>query len=67
MRRSETPAIRRPGMAAQIVEKLRNDAAESHLGFPERLFAWINGVSPALIDRGLSGKLATIKQHSPSS
>ena len=56
---SDSPA----GVAAQIVEKLRNDAAESHLGFPERLFAWINGVSPALIDRGLSGKLATIKHH----
>lgn len=56
---SDSPA----SVAAQIVEKLQNNAAESHLGFPERLFAWINGVSPSLIDRGLSEKLATIKRH----
>lgn len=56
---SDSPAR----VAAQIVGKLRNDVAESHLGFPERLFAWINGVSPALIDRGLNEKLAAIKRH----
>ena len=56
---SDSPA----SVAAQIVEKLQNNASESHLGFPERLFAWINGVAPSLIDRGLSEKLATIKHH----
>jgi len=56
---SDSPA----SVAAGIVRTLQNKAAESHLGFPERLFAWINGVSPSLIDRGLSGKLATIKHH----
>ncbi|MBK7766806.1 MAG: SDR family oxidoreductase [Sulfuritalea sp.] len=56
---SDSPAT----VAAWIVEKLRNDVAESHLGFPERLFAWINGVAPSLIDRGLGEKLATIKHH----
>jgi short-subunit dehydrogenase len=40
---------------------------EHHFGFPERFFAWLNGVAPSLIDRGLAGKLPTIKQHSPSS
>ena len=56
---SDSPA----SVAAQIVEKLRSNVAESHFGFPERLFAWINGVSSSLIDHGLSGKLATIKHH----
>jgi hypothetical protein len=36
---------------------------ERHFGFPERLFAWLNGVAPALIDQGLAGKLAIIKKH----
>jgi hypothetical protein len=30
------------------------------------LFAWINGFAPSLIDRGLAGKLAVIKQHAPT-
>ncbi|MBL8425083.1 MAG: SDR family oxidoreductase [Candidatus Accumulibacter phosphatis] len=54
-------------VARQIVRALRRGDGESHFGFPERLFAWINGFAPALIDRGLAGKLAIIKQHSSSS
>lgn len=53
-------------VAAQIVAVLRNSQSEAHLGFPERLFAWLNGVAPGLIDRGLAGKLAAIKQHASS-
>ena len=56
---SDSPA----SVAAQIVRQLETNGAESHLGFPEKLFAWLNGLSPALIDRGLSSKLATIKHH----
>ena len=56
---SDTPGA----AAAQIVAQLRANTAERHLGFPERIFAWLNGVAPSLIDRGLSGKLATIKHH----
>jgi short-subunit dehydrogenase len=50
-------------VAAQIIRVLRNGEPERHLGFPERLFAWLNGFAPALVDRGLAGKLAAIKQH----
>lgn len=53
-------------VARQVVRALRRGDSERHLGFPERLFAWINGFAPSLIDRGLAGKLAIIKQHSPS-
>ena len=53
-------------VARQIVAALRRGAGEQHFGFPERLFAWLNGFAPALIDRGLAGKLAIVKQHTPS-
>ena len=52
--------------ARQIVAALRRGDGERHLGFPERLFAWLNGVAPGLIDRGLAGKLAVIERHAPS-
>jgi short-subunit dehydrogenase len=50
-------------VARQIVAALRRGTGEHHFGFPERLFAWLNGFAPALIDRGLAGKLAIVKQH----
>lgn len=56
---SDTPQA----VATRIIAALRNGDRERHLGFPERLFAWLNGVAPSLVDRGLAGKLATIKQH----
>jgi short-subunit dehydrogenase len=49
--------------AARIVRLLETDGTEAVFGFPERLFAWLNGLAPSLIDRGLRGKLATIKLH----
>ncbi|HMW57429.1 MAG: SDR family oxidoreductase [Candidatus Accumulibacter phosphatis] len=54
-------------VARQVVRALRRGHGEHHFGFPERLFAWLNGVAPSLIDRGLAGKLAIIKQHGSSS
>lgn len=56
---SDNPA----DVAREIVRTLRNDGKERHIGFPERLFAWLNGVAPGLIDNGLSGKLPAIKRH----
>lgn len=50
-------------VARQITAMLRDGIPERHLGFPERLFAWLNGLAPTLIDRGLRGKLTTIKAH----
>lgn len=54
-------------VARQVIRALRRGGGEHHFGFPERLFAWLNGVAPLLIDRGLAGQLAIVKQHSPSS
>lgn len=56
---SDTP----DAVARHIVTALAQSSKELHIGFPERLFAWLNGVAPGLIDRGLAAKLATIKQH----
>ncbi|MEW6677832.1 MAG: SDR family oxidoreductase [Pseudomonadota bacterium] len=50
-------------VAAQIVATLKRGDRERHFGFPERLFAWLNGVVPGLIDQGLAGKIALIKKH----
>lgn len=54
-------------VARQVVAAIEGGRSEQHLGFPERLFAWLNGVAPALIDRGLAGKLAVIKKHATAS
>ncbi|THF61030.1 SDR family oxidoreductase [Pseudothauera rhizosphaerae] len=50
-------------VAAHVVDALRRGVAERHIGFPERLFARLNGLAPELVDRGLRGKLGVIKQH----
>lgn len=52
--------------AGRVVAALQRGDGERHFGFPERLFAWINGFAPSLIDRGVAGKLAVIKQHTPN-
>lgn len=60
---SDSPEV----VATSILTALAQDCNELHIGFPERLFAWLNGFAPALIDRGLAGKLPTIKQHASTS
>lgn len=50
-------------VAQRIVAALEREAPETHIGFPERLFARLNGLLPGLVDRGVRGKLATIKRH----
>ena len=53
-----------PDVAArQIAAALAAGRGESYLGFPERLFAWLNGCAPTLIDRALKPKLAIVKRH----
>lgn len=56
-----------PGrVAQQVVRVLENDTRERVIGSPERLFAWLNAAFPALVDRGLKDKLATIKRFAAS-
>lgn len=49
-------------VALRIVQGLRGRRYEHHLGFPERLYSWINGLNPRWIDRGVAAKLAAIKR-----
>jgi len=56
---SDSPQV----AARQIVAALAAGRGETYLGFPERLFAWLNGCAPALIDRALKPKLAIVKRH----
>ncbi len=56
---SDSPEV----AARQIVAALQGGRGESHLGFPECLFAWLNGCAPALIDQALKAKLAVVKRH----
>lgn len=51
--------------ARQIVVAMRRGGGENHFGFPERLFAWLNGCAPALIDQALKAKLTIVKKHAP--
>ncbi len=43
-------------VAEQILTTIRHNRAERHLGFPERLFARLNGILPRMIDRGLAAQ-----------
>lgn len=57
--RSDSPGE----VARRIVAALKHNDPELHIGFPERLFAWINGFAPRLVDRGLVSKLPIVKLH----
>lgn len=57
--RQDTPA----DVARAVVSALEDGAGERHIGFPEKLFAWLNGLAPSWIDRGLAAKLPVIRQH----
>jgi short-subunit dehydrogenase len=53
-------------VARQVLLALVLGHGEHHFGFPEKIFAWLNGIAPSLIDRALAGKLPIIKRLSPA-
>jgi short-subunit dehydrogenase len=54
-------------VAAAILCVLRDERRELLLGAPERLFATLNALLPALVDRSLRRQLAVVRRHaSPS-
>jgi short-subunit dehydrogenase len=55
----DTPAT----VAAAIVGALRDERRELLLGSPERLFAKLNALFPALVDRSLRRQLGVIRRH----
>ncbi|OIN94403.1 MAG: short chain dehydrogenase [Comamonadaceae bacterium CG1_02_60_18] len=50
-------------VATRLLQALAQDRKEVHIGFPERLFAWLNGFAPGLIDHGVAKQLRTIELH----
>jgi short-subunit dehydrogenase len=56
----------RPERVAQaLLRFLESRSPERRIGFPERLYVWINRVAPALNERGLRAQLGTIRRHLP--
>lgn len=58
-----TPVDAPERVARQLLDAIVAGRARQQLGWPEKLFARINGVLPTLVDRGLRGKLAAIRRH----
>lgn len=50
-------------VAAQLLAAIRRGDRRRQLGWPEKLFARLNGAFPALIDRALRGQLPAVRRH----
>ncbi|MFY2762586.1 SDR family oxidoreductase [Arenimonas sp. MALMAid1274] len=50
-------------VAAKLVAAIRRGDRRRQLGWPEKLFARINGLFPALIDRALRAQLPEVRRH----
>jgi short-subunit dehydrogenase len=50
-------------VAAQLLAAIERGDRRRQLGWPERLFARLNGALPALVDRALAAQLPIIRRH----
>jgi hypothetical protein len=50
-------------VALSLRAALQGGRGESHFGFPERRFAWLNACAPALIELALKARLAIVERH----
>jgi short-subunit dehydrogenase len=50
-------------VAARLLADIARGTRRRQLGWPERLFARLNGLLPELVDRALAGQLPTIRAH----
>jgi hypothetical protein len=50
-------------VAGQLVRAIERGDLRRQLGWPEKLFARLNGALPALVDRSLRAQLAIIRRH----
>jgi short-subunit dehydrogenase len=48
-------------VAEQLIKQLKSKQLRRFLGWPERIFVRLNGLFPALVDRGLKSKLTLIE------
>ena len=53
-----------PDVVAQALLRFLDDGTwERRLGFPERLYVWLNHLVPSLNDRAIRGQLGVIRKH----
>jgi short-subunit dehydrogenase len=50
-------------VARQLMAAIERGDRRRQLGFPEKLFARVNGALPALVDRALAGNLPIVQRH----
>jgi short-subunit dehydrogenase len=50
-------------VADQLVRFLGRRSWDRKLGFPERLYVWLNGLAPAINDQALRKRLTVIRRH----
>jgi short-subunit dehydrogenase len=50
-------------VARAIVRAIERDRSEAYLGFPEILFARINGILPGLVDRALNKQVPALVDY----
>jgi short-subunit dehydrogenase len=53
-------------VAAQLVAAIASGRRRLQIGWPEKLFARINGVLPGLVDRNLAAQLTIVRRHARS-
>jgi len=53
-------------VATKIIDAVENDKKETYLGFPESLFARINGIFPSLVDKSLNKQNAIMRKYAAS-
>jgi hypothetical protein len=50
-------------VAAQLVAAIASGRLRMQIGWPEKLFARINGALPGLVDRSLKSQLAIVRRY----
>lgn len=50
-------------VAAALIKFIKGQQASQHIGFPERLFAWLNRVFPSFVGSAIVKDLPTIKRY----
>ena len=53
-------------VSQQVLQSIESGERRRQLGWPEKLFARLNGVFPELVDRALRAQLPTIRRHAAS-
>jgi len=53
-------------VAHKVIEAIKQDKNDVYLGFPEGLFARLNGILPKIVDRALIKQAPTLRDYAVS-